>query len=88
MKPQESVIVNEKLTFIVTAQSLFEGTMIRQGSRKKSYSGSLQLTLGLTTSHGRNNESPMILIVTLSAPSPRPLPSEERGRVRGEKPAS
>jgi hypothetical protein len=87
MKPQESFIVNEKLIFIITVQPLFEGTTIRQGCRKKSYGGSLQLTLELTTSHRKNLESPMIVIVTLTAPSPRPLPSGERGRVRGEKPA-
>jgi len=34
-----------ELYFFTPSQSLFEGTMIRQGCRKKSYSGSLYLTL-------------------------------------------
>jgi hypothetical protein len=40
--------------------------MIRQGCQKKSYSGSLHLTFELTTSHGKNKESLMIVIVTLT----------------------
>jgi hypothetical protein len=51
---------------MLTTQSLFEGTMIRQGCRKKSYRGNLDLTLKLTTSDGKNKESLMIVIVTLT----------------------
>jgi hypothetical protein len=58
--------IKSKTLFRVTAQSLFEGAMIQQGCRKKSYSGSIHLTLGLTTSHGNNKESPMIVIITLT----------------------
>jgi hypothetical protein len=50
----------------VTVQYLFEGTMIRQGCRKKSYSGNLNLTLELTISHGKNKESLMIVTVPLT----------------------
>jgi hypothetical protein len=50
----------------ITTQSLFQGAMIRQGCRKKSYGGSLDLTLELTTSHGKNMESRMIEVVTLT----------------------
>jgi hypothetical protein len=38
--------------------------MIRQGCRKKSYGGSLDLTLELTTSHEKNKESLMIVTLT------------------------
>jgi hypothetical protein len=48
----------------ITTQSLFQGAMIRQGCRKKSYGGSLDLTLELTTSHEKNKESLMIVTLT------------------------
>jgi hypothetical protein len=38
----------------------------KRDASQKSYSGSLQLTLELTPSHGKNKESPMIVIDPLT----------------------
>ena len=49
---------------MVTPQSLFEGTIIRQGCLKKSYRGSLHLTLKPTIYLEKDKESMTIVIVT------------------------
>ncbi len=64
--PKQGRIYKKKGRATVIPQSLFEGTLIRQGCRKKSYSGILHLTPGLTTSQGKKKESLMIVIVTLT----------------------